>query len=202
MSHSSLKWDEGAYAQRVRDSSAPSEYVFGTPTQACPPCFPSEPGSTPGRFGYACDNWVDASSDLLGITRKASKDPAQQYKPSGASYCCTGSMDSCAPMSESTRLSNPSCTLRGMGWNRWQWLCEDPQERAIEPFQSMIQNRLVVKDNHRPCLPTPIDPTQALPPLNNDDRVYSELDSFVCGKPSASHVPKVGWKAACEAASA
>ena len=31
------------------------------------------------------------------------------------------------------------------------------------PFDWNISNRIVVKDNHRPCIPNPIDPTPALP---------------------------------------
>ena len=39
---------------------------------------------------------------------------------------------------EDTRLSNPPNTLRGTGWNRWEWLCQDPQERVLVPFDYEI----------------------------------------------------------------
>jgi hypothetical protein len=67
------------------------------------------------------------------------------------------------PTTENTRLSNPSCNLRGTGWNRWEWLCQDPQERVEIPFDYNINNRLVVRDNHRPLIPKPLDQSAALP---------------------------------------
>lgn len=56
---------------------------------------------------------------------------------------------------EDTRLSNPPNTLRGTGWNRFQPLCLDPQEQVLFPGEYQIPTRLVAKDNHRPCVPTP-----------------------------------------------
>jgi hypothetical protein len=37
-------------------------------------------------------------------------------------------------MTDDSRLSNPPCNLRGTGWNRWEWLCLNPQERVEIPF--------------------------------------------------------------------
>ena len=56
---------------------------------------------------------------------------------------------------EDSRLSNPPCTLRGTGWNRFQPLCLDPQDQVLFPGDYQVPTRLVVKDNHRPCVPTP-----------------------------------------------
>jgi hypothetical protein len=69
----------------------------------------------------------------------------------------------CHFMTDESRLSNPPCNLRGTGWNRWEWLCLNPQERVEIPFDWNINNRLVVKDNHRPCIPKPIDVERSLP---------------------------------------
>lgn len=69
----------------------------------------------------------------------------------------------CFTPTESTRLSNPPCTLRGTGWNRWEWLCKNPQDRVEVPFDHMIDSVLMAKDNHRPLLPKPMDQTIALP---------------------------------------
>ena len=69
----------------------------------------------------------------------------------------------CMAPSESTRLSNGPCTLRSTGWNRWEWLCNDPQERVEIPFDWNVNTQIIQKDNHRACIPTPIDPTRLLP---------------------------------------
>ena len=62
----------------------------------------------------------------------------------------------CFDPPEDTRLSNPPCTLRGTGINRFDWLCVDPQKNIEIPFQHNICNRIIVKDNHRPIIPTPL----------------------------------------------
>ena len=69
----------------------------------------------------------------------------------------------CFVPTEETRLSDPACNLRGTGFNRWEWLCMNPQEKALVPFDYNISNRIVVKDNHRACVPKPIDQRLPLP---------------------------------------
>lgn len=56
---------------------------------------------------------------------------------------------------EDTRLSNPACNLRGTGINRFAPLCLNPQNQIAFPGDYQVPTRLVVKDNHRPCVPTP-----------------------------------------------
>ena len=74
----------------------------------------------------------------------------------------------CLMTSEETRTTNPACNLRGTGWNRWEWLCLDPQERVEIPFDHNINNRILVKDNHRPCIPKPLDQTLSMPKYMGD----------------------------------
>jgi len=90
---------------------------------------------------------------------------------------------------EETRTSNPPCNLRGTGWNRWEWLCLNPQERIEIPFDYNISNRIVVKDNHRPCIPTPID---AVPLLPKGGIIPCETINGVCSAPTQP--PSVQWR--------
>jgi len=105
----------------------------------------------------------------------ASTDCANQGHPCGAgvSETCTNAENSlrnpwnrpgdnnlydfpkCKFQTEDTRLSNPSNNLRGTGWNRFVPLCKDPQEQVTFPGEYMISTRIVVKDNHRPCVYAP-----------------------------------------------
>lgn len=67
---------------------------------------------------------------------------------------------------EFTRLS--SCAPRGVGLNRFNPLCLDPQANIFFPGAYQIPTRLVVKDNHRPCVPVPainsmLPPPRAMP---------------------------------------
>jgi hypothetical protein len=68
---------------------------------------------------------------------------------------------------EPTRYSNPPCTLKESGYNRWEWLCFNPQDKAILPFERNVAYRTVVKDNHVPCIPHVADATNSIPNRTN-----------------------------------
>ena len=92
----------------------------------------------------------------MGITRKLSHDPNKKYLPNfnkknnivldenkfNPSTCRQ-------PTVESTLLSNPPQNLRGTGWNRFEWLCLDPQDRVLIPFDHNINNRIDVNLYHK-----------------------------------------------------
>ena len=40
---------------------------------------------------------------------------------------------------------------------------QNPQDHVLMPFDNNVANRIVVKDNHRPLVPTPVDPKLVLP---------------------------------------
>ena len=65
---------------------------------------------------------------------------------------------------EDTRLSNPATNLRGTGINRFDPLCIDPQAQVLFPGSYQIPTRIIVKDNHRPCVPTPAVNSMIPPP--------------------------------------
>ena len=98
------------------------------------------------------------------------------------------------PTREDTRLSNPPSTLRGTGWNRWEWLCLNPQERVLEPFDFNIQTTLVARDNHRPSLPRPVDQTLAFP-VPTDQAIETNLVKVPDVPTSA---PSVQWRSLAE----
>lgn len=194
-----LNYDVDAYQHSLRESVAPGGYWIGTPTQECVECFPTDPRMTLAASGNAkCVDrpLVDVDSELHGITRKASKNPALQFKPDGGRHhkCHLARMPACRDSSvvaEDTRLSNPPCTLRGQrnGFNRWELLCRNPQANVDKPFDNLINNRLIVKDNHRPILPTPLDQTPILPPNSKDDGMITTMPSCVEGSAIAPSFP-------------
>ncbi len=166
MSFTKLRDDTCAYKHQLTESVGPGEYMIDR-NNRCNPCFVPSPTIRLGSYGAALchKELIDVDSELMGLTRKASDCPSKQYLPSDKPYCRAVPLKECNSLDEeATRISNPPCTLRCRGWNRWEWLCQNPQERVEVPFDWNINNRLVVKDNHRPCLPKPIDQTLALPP--------------------------------------
>lgn len=166
MSFERTQYDPCAYKQDVAQSARIGNYALEAPVRNCGACFSRDPFVRVQRGGTAAScvpaALTDVDSDMMGLLRTLSRCPDQPPR-----FTCEASAGPAecgdTPFTEATRLSNPPCTLRGTGWNRWQWLHFDPQEHATTPFQTQIANRIVVKDNHRPCLHEPLDPTPLLP---------------------------------------
>ena len=194
-----LRYDANTYEFDLRQSVGPGEYVLGTPVPHCSPCFANDPRNNNGTSGGAVCNdrsLIDVDSDLQGITRRATSSPSGKYLPTAP--CQLTSPPNCVPQNvpiEDTRLNNPPCTLRGTGWNRWEWLCTDPQERALVPFDLMIDTSIVVKDNHRPVLPRPIDQTAAMPPGKHNAPSHGAPQwQPRCEPEYVSPIPNVHWR--------
>lgn len=200
MSQTSLKQDACSYTEQLRRSVGPGMYMLSVPANDCGPCGKDIPADPSLRYqawgpGFCTPgSAVDVGSELLGMNYKATKCSREQFMPGKYSGPAHGA---CAPAGtqparkcmapvESTRLSNPPCTLRGTGWNRWEWLCYDPQDKAIMPFEWNTSYRTVVKDNHKPCIPTPVDQTPLMPPTINNmadpsDNTYFWTPPKGCG---------------------
>lgn len=181
MSSASLQQDPCSYQEKLKRSIGPGMYMLGTPANDCAPCgkdIPNDPHLRWQSWGPGfCEpgSTVDAGSELRGLNYKNTKCASEQYlpgkyTPKQAGVCSPAGkypVRGCAAPTESTRLSNPPCTLRATGWNRWEWLCYDPQDKAVVPFDYLISNRIMVKDNHAPCLPNPLDQTNVIEGSDN-----------------------------------
>jgi hypothetical protein len=196
MSFNRLNYDPCTYMHNLRQSVGAADYQLATPVPHCQPCFSTDPALRMGTGGVStCVDkpLVDVDSELIGITRQATNCPTQKYIPTG-DFCSLRDLKDCRSQmpAEDTRISNPPCTLRGTGWNRWEWLCQNPQDKVLVPFDTNVNTNIVLKDNHRPCIPEPIDQTLVLPPACTSDAVvsYSMND---CGKVN-NNVPSVHWQ--------
>jgi hypothetical protein len=199
MSFNRLNYDLCSYEHVLRESTGPGQYYLQTPAVNCGPCHPNNPKyrlQTAGVQVTGEQALIDDSSDLRNIVRPGTNCPSKKYLPneSQKGKVCEGKVNpnyrECdMPTMEDTRISNPACNLRGTGWNRWEWLCLDPQERVLIPFDYNINNRLVVKDNHRACLPKPLDISPSLPNPTNSP-IYPKVVK-TCGVPTDP--PSVQW---------
>jgi hypothetical protein len=175
MSWSRPRYDDCTYKHRLAETISPGEYMTQTP-RSCDNCVYYAPGVIFDKKGATISDkeLIDIDSELLGITRKYSQCPADKYIP-GEPFCNMDSstMKECYKLTpEPTLYSNPKCTNKEVTVNRWEWLCQNPQNKALMPFDMMINNRLIVKDNHRPHLERPLDQEEALPPSCNSKIKY------------------------------
>ena len=150
MSFQRLTYDKCAYDQDIEQSTKPGHYMLGKPDN-CNQCMVPIPEIRLQQVRPKEKGLVDVDSELMGLNRKQTK--CRTYEPMKQQNVRLNESDCSFLFSEETRGSNPPCTLRGTGWNRWQWLCRDPQETAVVPFPYLVNYRLVVKDNHVPIIP-------------------------------------------------
>jgi hypothetical protein len=186
-----MKYDFGSYQEELARSIYPGIYQLNSPYNDCNNCGVTIPDDPYIRYqGYGQNTCtmkkaVDDLSELSGLNYKNSKCNKDAYSPnsynsSGCKTRINTEARKCAIPTESCRLSNPPCTLKETGINRWEWLCWDPQERAIEGFDRVPTNyRMVAKDNHVPCLETPADQSVFFPPINvRTDTTPNILDKW------------------------
>jgi hypothetical protein len=197
MSSVSLQHDPCSYEEKLKRSIGPGMYMLGRPANDCAPCgkdIPVDPHLRWQSWGPGfCEpgSVVDVGSELLGLPYLNTKCAEKQYVPGKyvPKEACAAPgkypVRACSAPTESTRLSNPPCTLRSTGWNRWEWLCYDPQDKAVVPFDYEVSGRILIKDNHVPCIPTPQDAT------NEVSKNTGELNSLKKWTPP----PNVGAEA-------
>ena len=175
MSLNTLTNDSCSYQEKLRRSVGPGMYMLNTPASdilSCSQDIPADPSirfQTYGPNTCVPGHSIDDSSELKGLSYKNSKCSGDYYVP--GKYSSKGlcgvpgktAARACLAPQESTRLSNPPCTLHGTGWNRWEWLCYDPQVKAIVPFEYNVDAGMLMRDNHVPCLEKPMDESELLP---------------------------------------
>jgi len=204
MSFNRLNYDTCAYKQTLSESIGPCEYQLGTPQTTCEPCLSKDPRSRIQKNGISLASRmknIDTDSELLNITRDLSNCSQKKHLPTFNSDNSIQTSDKLLPfiecpnlVTEDTKLSNPPCTLRGTGWNRWEWLCLDPQERVLPPFDYGVSTRLVARDNHRPYIPRPGNQSACLPQPTN-----APIETQIAKVPSVpTSPPSVQWRSAEE----
>jgi hypothetical protein len=152
----------------LRVTTGPGRYQLDAPPQYCNACFAPEPTVRQQSWGASLNGTytkTDVESDLLNINRPSSRTVCNQYNPAKDKINKGGvaPVKECSFPQTHSRLVDPPCTLRSSGWNRWEWLCENPQAGVMMPFDNLVTTRLAAKDQHRPCIPKPIDSEQVLP---------------------------------------
>jgi hypothetical protein len=176
MSFTRNLYDVNNYERDLYQTVRGGHYRTNLPRNACDGCFsPEVRNSSHGNSIYE-NKLVDVDSELMGLNVKNSKCPTKLYDPiqSNEFFVNSGKTDyeDCNVFSgENTLLSNPPTTLRGTGWNRWEWLCRNPQDKAIIEFNKGLDiganTNLIAKDNHRPCIPNPVKQSLSHPPKEN-----------------------------------
>jgi hypothetical protein len=151
-----LRNDDFRQADDQRITSYALRYYLGKPNHQCDVSFPVEATT---RIQFAGDSFpqgkwrTDVESDLKNINRLGTRvrSDAHQYNPAtnefnNTSY--TAAPDSSIPMGFN-KLTNPPCTLRATGWNRWIDMPHQAQATFETPFDFLIPSRDLDKERCR-----------------------------------------------------
>jgi len=154
MTSTRSKHDNFHQQDDMRITSYAIRYYLEKPEHNCPSSFPAEPTV---RMQYSGASWpqgqwkTDVESDLKNINRLGTrvKNNEIQYNPETNKFNNTPLQNAGDLVMGLThqRLTNPPCTLRATGWNRWVDLPHDPQEVFETPFDFFIPSRTQSKDN-------------------------------------------------------
>lgn len=163
----------------MRVSTGPGRYQLDAPPQYCNACYAPEPTIRQQRWGASFNGQymkTDVETDLFNINRPSTKTACNQYNPATDKVNKSAAAikpKECSFPQTNSRLVDPPCTLRSSGWNRWEWLCQNPQEGVMMPFDYLVTTRLAQKDQFRPCIPKPIDSAAVLPAPNAFEKPIS-----------------------------
>jgi len=160
--------DDCHISDDTRIATGPGRYILEAPNSYCNAVFAPEPTVRLQKWGQAqVSNFgkTDVESDLFNLNRSTSKTVCGLYDPNSnrMNDSSKKNADEASFPQTFARLNDPPCTLRGSGWNRFEWLCQNPQENVMMPFDWYIPGRILHKDAHRPCIPTPLSPNPVLP---------------------------------------
>jgi len=161
------KWDDIHQADDMRITSYAGKYAF-TPFRNCPASFPVNPTIRLQESGasWVTGKWrTEVESDLKGVGRPSTRwrlhssmderGPVSPCKNTDSLVYdprtnemnkagMTNAQDENTPLTFN-RLTNPPCTLRASGWNRWEPLLHNPQANFETPFDYFIPARDIDK---------------------------------------------------------
>ena len=130
-------------------STGPGRYVLGVPHRYANAGYVANPTVLNQRWGASHDmtsTKTDVESDLRNIGRPSTRVACGQYVPGTDAQRPLTNMPDVEFPHTYERLVDPPCTLRGSGWNRWEWLCQNPQENVITPFEHLVNTQQSHRD--------------------------------------------------------
>ena len=156
------RYDTAKMAEANDIATGPGRYVLGVPHFYAAASWAPNPTIIGQRWGAAHDmtsTKTDVESDLWNIDRPTTRSACgAQWNPTTAPARNLTSMPEIDFPQVHNRYSNPPCTMRGTGPNRWSWLGQDPQAGVMMPFEWSVDTRYAAKDDTAPRL------TKALAP--------------------------------------
>lgn len=151
------RYDVAQMVENNEISTGPGRWVLGVPNAYGNAAFVPTPTTINQRWGAShivSQMKTDTESDLWNLGRPSTRTTCGQYQPEHGAAAAA----SLVPMPEvafpqtSTHYVDPPSNLRGTGINRWEWLCENPQQDVAIPFEYGINTQVAIRDSYRAAL--------------------------------------------------
>jgi hypothetical protein len=159
--------DLGKMVENNEITTGPGRYRLGVPNAYGNATFAPNPTVRQQKWGASHDmtsTKTDVESDLRNLGRPTTRTACGQYSPvEGAERAArlVAMPEADFPQTHA-RLVDPPCTLRSSGWNRWEWLCQNPQENVMVPFEWNVDSRHAIKDAYYHAMDKPLERSQAV----------------------------------------
>ena len=146
--------------KELQESTDPGRYMLDVPGNGLEPCFMADPYMRMQKWGANLRHVdggapIDIDSDLLGITRKLTKDcTSSQYPYAGVVKSERIFYPKCTEaVTKQSRATNPAWLYRDLEQNHRYILFLNPQENVCKPFHNNLNTRLLERDNFQPTYP-------------------------------------------------
>ena len=162
MAFTRFNYDKCRTLKTLQQTSDPGRYMLNVPGNGGEPCFMGNPHIRMQKWGANLmrgkgGHPIDIDSDLMGITRKLSRDCRFREFPN------TGVVDArtvrytntCEINTDETRTTHPAWMYKDLEQSRRFPLLLDPQENVCKMFENNLNTRLLEKDNHKAKIPCP-----------------------------------------------
>lgn len=155
MSFTRFHDDPARIRKQVAESSFAGRYMLNVPGLGLNMPFQEDPQLRLQKWGAnLTTNTLNLENDLLGLTRKYTRDNVQvnDYKKS-ATRTHPFMYKSQTPLVLESRASHPAWTYRDLEQPRWETPFINPQVNAENKLQNGLQTRILEKDNFAIKLP-------------------------------------------------
>lgn len=175
--------------KQLQEMTGPGRYIINKPGWGDTPCYMEDPYMRMQQWGGNLrTNTTNLESDLMGLTRRLTKDCDENNYKFEAAKSAPITYPTCSSFTGQSRVTDPAWWYRDLEQNHRYILPLDPQENVCKPFQNNLNTRILEKDNFVvtiPCIPKNdgnILSATAFSGFGNNINVNNCIKTQTCGK--------------------
>lgn len=175
--------------KQLQEMTGPGRYIINKPGWGDTPCYMEDPYMRMQQWGGNLrTNTTNLESDLMGLTRRLTKDCDENNYKKEAVKSAPISYPTYSSFTGQSRVTDPAWWYRDLEQNHRYILPLDPQENICKPFQNNLNTRILEKDNFVvtiPCIPKNdgnVLSATAFSGFGNNINVNNCIKTQTCGK--------------------